>query len=61
VKKPLIPGFSDLLFPNPGYTYLINPGTPFIMQAEQNKMPMQVMLVKTLIIKMFQGIGRTIT
>jgi AraC-like DNA-binding protein len=25
-------GFSDALFPNVGYTYLINLGTPFIMQ-----------------------------
>jgi AraC-like DNA-binding protein len=25
-------GFSDLLFPNTGYTYLINLGTPFVMQ-----------------------------
>lgn len=25
-------GFSDALFPNTGYTYLINLGTPFIMQ-----------------------------
>jgi AraC-like DNA-binding protein len=34
-------GFSDLLFPNLGYTYLINLGTPFIMQVEQNKIPMK--------------------
>jgi len=34
-------GFSDLLFPNLGYTYLINLGTPFIMQVEQNKSPMK--------------------
>jgi AraC-like DNA-binding protein len=27
-------GFSDALFPNVGYTYLINLGTPFIMQLE---------------------------
>lgn len=26
-------GFSDALFPNTGYTYLINLGTPFIMQV----------------------------
>jgi AraC-like DNA-binding protein len=32
---PLYPeGFSDALFPNIGYTYLINLGTPFIMQLE---------------------------
>ena len=29
-KYPL--GFSDALFPNVGYTYLINLGTPFVMQ-----------------------------
>ena len=27
-------GFSDALFPNIGYTYLINLGTPFVMQLE---------------------------
>jgi AraC-like DNA-binding protein len=27
-------GFSDALFPNVGYTYLINLGTPFVMQLE---------------------------
>lgn len=26
-------GFSDALFPNVGYTYLINLGTPFVMQV----------------------------
>jgi AraC-like DNA-binding protein len=30
-------GFSDALFPNVGYTYLINLGTPFIMQLEEEK------------------------
>lgn len=30
-------GFSDALFPNVGYTYLINLGTPFIMQLEGEK------------------------
>jgi len=30
-------GFSDVLFPNIGYTYLVNLGTPFIMQVQQNK------------------------
>ena len=30
-------GFSDALFPNIGYTYLINLGTPFTMQLEENK------------------------
>lgn len=28
-------GFSDALFPNVGYTYLINLGTPFVMQLEE--------------------------
>ncbi len=28
-------GFSDALFPNVGYTYLINLGTPFTMQLEE--------------------------
>lgn len=33
---PLYPeGFSDALFPNIGYTYLINLGTPFVMQLEE--------------------------
>ncbi len=30
-------GFSDALFPNIGYTYLINLGTPFTMQLEESK------------------------
>lgn len=30
-------GFSDALFPNIGYTYLINLGTPFVMQLEEQK------------------------
>ncbi len=30
-------GFSDALFPNIGYTYLINLGTPFIMQLDDDK------------------------
>lgn len=30
-------GFSDALFPNVGYTYLINLGTPFIMQLGEDK------------------------
>ena len=30
-------GFSDVLFPNIGYTYLINLGTPFIMQLDDEK------------------------
>lgn len=30
-------GFSDALFPNVGYTYLINLGTPFIIQLENER------------------------
>jgi AraC-like DNA-binding protein len=34
-------GFSDAQFPNIGYTYIINLGTPFIMQVEDKKFPMR--------------------
>jgi len=34
-------GFSDALFPNLGYTYLINLGTPFVMQVENKKFNMK--------------------
>jgi AraC-like DNA-binding protein len=34
-------GFSDALFPNIGYTYLINLGTPFIMQLGDEKFEMK--------------------
>lgn len=34
-------GFSDALFPNVGYTYLINLGTPFIMQLENESFEMR--------------------
>lgn len=34
-------GFSDVLFPNIGYTYLINLGTPFIMQLGKNLFPVK--------------------
>jgi len=34
-------GFSDALFPNLGYTYLINMGTPFVMQVENLKFNMK--------------------
>lgn len=34
-------GFSDALFPNIGYTYLINLGTPFIMQLEDECYPVK--------------------
>jgi AraC-like DNA-binding protein len=30
-------GFSDALFPNIGYTYMINLGTPFVLQLEEKK------------------------
>ena len=34
-------GFSDALFPNVGYTYLINLGTPFVMQLEDESYEMR--------------------
>lgn len=34
-------GFSDALFPNIGYTYLINLGTPFVMQLEDASFPVK--------------------
>jgi AraC-like DNA-binding protein len=34
-------GFSDALFPNIGYTYLINLGTPFVMQVDDKKFNMK--------------------
>jgi AraC-like DNA-binding protein len=34
-------GFSDALFPNIGYTYLINLGTPFVMQVGEKKFSMK--------------------
>ncbi len=34
-------GFSDALFPNIGYTYLINLGTPFVMQLEDESYPVR--------------------
>jgi len=34
-------GFSDLLFPNLGYTYLVNLGTPYSMQVGLNRMHMK--------------------
>jgi len=43
--EPLWPdhpnGFSDVLFPNTGYTYLINLGTPFTMKVHQESMEMR--------------------
>jgi len=34
-------GFSDVLFPNIGYTYLLNLGTPFVMQVNEKKFHMK--------------------
>lgn len=34
-------GFSDAQFPNIGYTYIINLGTPFVMQVNDQKFPMR--------------------
>ncbi|MEP7142048.1 MAG: AraC family transcriptional regulator [Ferruginibacter sp.] len=34
-------GFSDVLLPNIGYTYVINLGTPFIMQVDNKKFEMK--------------------
>jgi AraC-like DNA-binding protein len=34
-------GFSDALFPNVGYTYLINLGTPFVMQLDEHAFEMK--------------------
>jgi AraC-like DNA-binding protein len=34
-------GFSDTLFPNIGYTYLINLGTPFVMQVDEKRFEMK--------------------
>jgi AraC-like DNA-binding protein len=34
-------GFSDAQFPNIGYTYIINLGTPFIMQVGDRKLSMK--------------------
>ena len=34
-------GFSDVLFANTGYTYLINLGTPFVMQVGEKKFEMR--------------------
>jgi methylphosphotriester-DNA--protein-cysteine methyltransferase len=31
-------GFADVLFPNIGYTYIINLGTPFVMQLEKSSL-----------------------
>ena len=34
-------GFSDAQFPNIGYTYIINLGTPFVMQVNEKKFNMK--------------------
>lgn len=41
ILKQYPKGFSDALFPNVGYTYLINLGTPFIMQVHDKKFEMK--------------------
>ena len=38
-QNPL--GFSDALFPNIGYTYLINLGTPFVRQVDERGLEMK--------------------
>jgi AraC-like DNA-binding protein len=35
-------GFSDVLFPNLGYTYLVNLGTPFSIQVNDNKVQIKL-------------------
>ncbi len=34
-------GFSDYLFPNTGYSYLVNAGTPFTMQIGEHSYPVR--------------------
>ncbi|RYG42413.1 MAG: AraC family transcriptional regulator [Chitinophagaceae bacterium] len=34
-------GFSDLLFPNTGYSYLINIGTPYVMMMGESSFPIK--------------------
>jgi AraC-like DNA-binding protein len=34
-------GFSDALFPNVGYTYMLNLGTPFVMQLGETRYPVK--------------------
>lgn len=34
-------GFSDVMFPNIGYSYLVNLGTPFVMQVGRDKFNMK--------------------
>ncbi|TCJ13529.1 AraC family transcriptional regulator [Flaviaesturariibacter flavus] len=34
-------GFSDALFPNVGYTYMLNLGTPFVMQLADTRYPVK--------------------
>ncbi|RYY95472.1 MAG: hypothetical protein EOO11_15765, partial [Chitinophagaceae bacterium] len=35
-------GFSDALFPNVGYTYMLNLGTPFVMQLGGTHFPVKI-------------------
>lgn len=52
-------GFSDALFPNIGYTYLINLGTPFIMQIDDKKFNMKTdgFLPRNKSIECYHGAG----
>lgn len=52
-------GFSDALFPNTGYTYLINLGTPFVMQVGNKKFEMRTdgFLPRPHAIECFHSIG----
>ncbi|RYY90055.1 MAG: AraC family transcriptional regulator [Chitinophagaceae bacterium] len=34
-------GFSDALFPNVGYTYMLNLGTPFVMELDGTRYPVK--------------------
>jgi hypothetical protein len=36
--------FSDVFFPNVGYTYIINLGTPFIMQLQKLLLKVKMMV-----------------
>ena len=55
-------GFSDVLFPNTGYTYLLNLGTPFVMQVGDKKFPMRTdgFLPRSQVIECFHKPGNRI-
>jgi AraC-like DNA-binding protein len=52
-------GFSDALFPNTGYTYLINLGTPFTMKVGEKSFPLKTdaFLPRHLDIECFHSAG----